>query len=187
MNAASSSPVPRSGGVLVVPNANACIPSRTPADMARTPSVSPLLGAKADILPKGSMGLFMSTRPSAWRSSLIEAHDQRAYHIVSRSFNNMPPPTPSTSPNVFHHQTGIVFMLRSFQRSNRLELEEILHRYPELAQWHLAHTAGRSGRRESGSSGQASSRTVTNPTAPVRKTTHDLLKLKMALSMKPSN
>src|SRR5262249_61566980 len=59
---------------------------------------------------------------------------------TSRSSNHMPPPTPSTSPSVFHHQAGIIdVMLCSYQRSNRLELEEILHCYSESRSgiWHI--------------------------------------------------
>src|SRR5262245_4571706 len=59
---------------------------------------------------------------------------------TSRSSNHMPPPTPSTRPSVFHHQAGIIdVMLCSYQSSNRLEREEILHRYPESRSgiWHI--------------------------------------------------
>src|SRR5262245_24279431 len=65
---------------------------------------------------------------------------------TSRSSNHMPPPTPSTSPSMFHHQAGIIdVMLCSYQRSNRLELEEILHRYPESRSgiWHIQQGSGR--------------------------------------------
>src|SRR5262245_5124550 len=65
---------------------------------------------------------------------------------TSRSSNHMPPPRPSTSPSVFHHQAGIIdVMLCSYQRSNRLELEEILHRYPESRSgiWHIQRGSGR--------------------------------------------
>src|SRR5262249_41386627 len=47
---------------------------------------------------------------------------------------------PSTRPSVFHHQAGIIdVMLCSYQSSNRLEREEILHRYPESRSgiWHI--------------------------------------------------